>query len=107
MNFVQDPKSDFGLIPIDFKLIADVISRFPVDEVYIFGSRAKGTHKHGSDVDLALKGPKLTEQDVARIHYLLNEETIMPYFFDVVLWDEHLDSSLKQHLERAARKLFE
>lgn len=106
MNFVQDSKSDFGLTPIDFKIIREIIFQFPVDEVYIFGSRAKGAHKRGSDVDLALKGARLTEQDVARIHYLLNEETIMPYFFDVVLWDEHLDSSLKQHVERVAKKLF-
>ncbi len=107
MNSVHDPKSDFGLIPIDFKLIGEIMAQFPVEEVYIFGSRAKGTHKRGSDVDLALKGSQLTEQDVARIHYLLNEETIMPYFFDVVLWDDSLDVNFANHLSRVAKKLFE
>ena len=30
-----------------------------INEVVLYGSRAKGTHKHASDIDITLKGKKL------------------------------------------------
>jgi len=58
----------FGLKTSDLDLIIEILRRYPdVEEALIFGSRAMGNYKPGSDVDIALKG-KLkpeTSRDVA------------------------------------------
>jgi len=50
----------------------------------IFGSRAKGTEKIGSDVDLAVKEERVTPEQVLELKDLLEEETLIPYFFDIL-----------------------
>ena len=50
----------------------------------LFGSRAKGNYKVGSDVDLALKGESVTHSTVFQLADLLNETYPLPYFFDIL-----------------------
>ena len=71
-----------------------------VEEALIFGSRAKGNYKNGSDVDIALKG-NLNFEIVSRISYLLNEETLMPYKFDVLNYNTIKNKDLSEHIDRA------
>lgn len=93
----------FGLSEEDIRRILKVTSEFPqIRQVIIYGSRAKGTYKKGSDVDLALKG-ELTFDIVSKVHYRLNEETIMPYFFDVADYDAITNMELKAHIDRVGR----
>ncbi len=45
----------FGLTDRDIQTIHDILYKYPeVSLVHIFGSRAKGTSKPGSDIDLAI-----------------------------------------------------
>ena len=53
----------------------------------LFGSRARGSHRTSSDVDLAIKGKNITIDTLARLRYILEEETNLSYFFDVVVYD--------------------
>jgi predicted nucleotidyltransferase len=47
-------KNSFGLLDRDMEAIAAVLSQEPrVEKAIIFGSRAKGNFRNGSDVDLA------------------------------------------------------
>ena len=71
-----------------------------VESAFIFGSRAKGTYKRGSDVDIAIKGEKITIDVVAKILNELEEETILPYFFDVVHYDTCSTNELVEHIDR-------
>ena len=68
-----------------------------VKKAVLFGSRAKGTNKHGSDVDIAVIGDK------KRVSYALNEETNLPYFFDVIDMDEIVSQNLREHIQRAGK----
>lgn len=53
----------FGLKDSDITAIRQILSQFPeVQRALVFGSRAKGNHQNGSDVDLALKGDILSYQ---------------------------------------------
>lgn len=73
-------KNKFGLLKSDISSIVEVISNYDrVDQAFLFGSRAKGNFRTGSDVDLALKGKTLDFETVSKISYILNEETLMPY----------------------------
>ena len=50
---------NFGLRPQDLTEIIEMIRQFPdIEEAVIFGSRAKGNYKKGSDVDIAIKGKR-------------------------------------------------
>jgi len=45
----------FGLTETDFQKMLDVFAQHPViKKVVLFGSRAKGTYRPGSDIDLAI-----------------------------------------------------
>jgi predicted nucleotidyltransferase len=73
-----------GLTPKTLDTITHVLQRFSgVEEAYLFGSRAKGTHHKGSDIDIALKG-NIDLRTLAKIRYILEEETTLPYHFDIV-----------------------
>lgn len=77
------------------------LSRFPaLEEAIVFGSRAKGNYRQGSDVDLALKGKEITYAITAQISDLLNEETRMPYRFDVINYHSITEPALLEHIDR-------
>ncbi len=79
----------------------DLFHRTPeVEEVILFGSRATGRHGQGSDVDLALKGRNLTSGILSRLREFLNEETNMPYRFDLFLYSDIDNKDLVDHINR-------
>lgn len=68
-----------------------------VKQVYLFGSRATGKNRDYSDFDLVLSG----EIDLALIsdlNYALEEETNLPYFFDLINFDELENEELREHI---------
>ncbi|WP_129409184.1 nucleotidyltransferase family protein [Marinitoga lauensis] len=90
----------FGLNEKELKIIIDFIKQIPeIEEVLIFGSRAMGNYKKGSDVDLAIKGKNLTRDLLLKISYYLNEETFLPYFFDILDYNKIDNQDLKKHID--------
>jgi predicted nucleotidyltransferase len=76
----------YGLSPDSLAEIIAILSACTaVESIVLFGSRAAGTFKPGSDVDLALRGQNLTFDDVLSLKTAL-DETTLPYAFDLV-WD--------------------
>ena len=73
-----------------------------IEQMWLFGSRAKGTNQPGSDIDLALVGPAVSWQIKARIHAMLKEESPIPYFFDVAHWNTLTNENLKREVERTS-----
>lgn len=96
-----------GLIPRDLFHIKEAALMLPeISEIVLFGSRAKGTHDRGSDVDIAIKGKRVTHTTVLRLLDDLNEERPLPYFFDVVDYGSLGDEPLRQHIDRVGIVLF-
>ena len=90
-----------GLRQPDLDIVLSVLSEFPnIKEAVIFGSRAKGNFRNGSDVDIALKGENIDLEIVSTISYKLNEETILPYKFDVLDYQSINNSKLTEHINR-------
>lgn len=107
MNHSVTNKIQFGLKEPELKKIIDILRQHPqVEEACIFGSRAKGNYKTGSDVDLALKGEKLIPKIITRISYLLNEETTMTYHFDVLNFQTLKNIALVEHIKRVGKTFF-
>ncbi|MEI6430231.1 MAG: nucleotidyltransferase domain-containing protein [Pseudanabaena sp. ELA607] len=96
----------YGLIERDFVYINEAIQEFPeIEEVILFGSRAKGNYKTGSDVDLAIKGNCVTYEITARFADCLNEEKPLPYFFDVVHYAAITEPKLKEQIDQVGIKI--
>lgn len=88
-----------GLTDAERAAIRDVIARHTaITSARIFGSRAKGTAKHNSDVDIALDGA-ITPLQAAGIAREL-DELPLPYLFDVVVINTITSESLLAHIER-------
>jgi predicted nucleotidyltransferase len=77
-----------------------------IDKVLLFGSRAKGTHKNGSDIDLALVGESLTLQDLQNISLDL-DELYLPYSFDLLVFKDIENPELLSHIERVSVLVYE
>lgn len=83
-----------------WRRIAQTLSSVaPCDRVAVFGSRAKGDWREGSDVDLAVWGGSWDLFTAEKARDLL-EETFFPWSFDVVLPELVRESELLEHIER-------
>ena len=92
---------NLNLKKADLNFIKKSISKFEeIDKAIVFGSRAKGSSLQGSDVDIALCGDKVDFNTVAKLHYILEELTPMPYFFDIVDFTHLKHLNLKEHINR-------
>ncbi|MCX5774541.1 MAG: nucleotidyltransferase domain-containing protein [Fusobacteria bacterium] len=90
----------FGLEAEDIETIKKVLYKFPeVEKAFVFGSRALGNYKKGSDVDIALIAKDDIAESVTRISYKLNEESYLPYYFDIVEYRAIENTELKQHID--------
>lgn len=98
---------NFGLRQQDMNEIVRVLQKFPsIKEAILFGSRAKGTHKEGSDVDIAIKGNAIDHSVVASLAFLLNEESASPYFFDIVHFEALSEQELIEHIHRVGKCIY-
>ncbi len=96
-----------GLKKRDIDDILKALKQCPeVEEAIIFGSRAKGNCKPGSDVDLAVKGKNVTHDIVLKLLELLNEELSLPYFFDVVHYEKINSRELVDHIDRVGEIVY-
>ncbi len=90
----------FGLKDKDYKLIKTIFQLFPkIDEVVVFGSRAMGTEKPGSDVDLVLKGNDIKLDDILKLKHKLEELPII-YDFDIINYATINTPALLEHIDR-------
>lgn len=100
-------KNKFGLLDTDIETIVQTLSNYSkVKHAYIFGSRAKGNFKNGSDVDIALKGEELDFDTLIEISNVLNEETRMPYKFDIFNYHSIKESALLEHIDRVGIEIY-
>lgn len=84
----------FGLKDEELKELKEYLKKSNINSSFIFGSRAKGNYKLGSDVDIAVDG------DERKASYLLNEESNLPYYFDIVNINKIKNKNLLDHIKR-------
>lgn len=65
----------------------------------LFGSRAKGNFKHGSDIDLAIDSPHWQLSDFLAFQMEL-DDLLLPYKIDIVLLHVVDDDALLDHINR-------
>lgn len=77
-----------------------------IETLILFGSRAKGNYRQGSDIDLAIMGQNVTYETVLMLSGDLNEERPLPYFFDVIDYNNLGDEPLREQIDRTGIVLF-
>jgi len=96
-----------GLSAATLEKVRAVLERFPeVERAVLFGSRAKGSHKPGSDIDLALQGTALDWRIVGRIYEAL-DDLLLPYSFSLIIHDQATDPEVAAHIARVGIPIFE
>jgi predicted nucleotidyltransferase len=97
----------FGLLDRDVYYILAALRKFPeIERVIIFGSRALGNYKKGSDIDLVLIGEGITNKTIYEFHDLLSEEYPLPYFFDIVLYHQINNEKLLEHIDKYGIEIY-
>ena len=96
----------FGLKESLLINIKSIFFDFPdVQSVIIYGSRAKGNFRPGSDIDLVLKGKKLNLTTLNLISLKI-DDLLLPYSFDMSLFDHIENSELLDHINRNGKLLY-
>ena len=96
-----------GLQKRDIENIIKASGELPeIEEVILFGSRAKGTNKKASDIDMAIKGKDISDKTVKRLSARLNEELPLPYFIDIVHYETIRNQELIDHIERVGEIIY-
>ncbi len=91
---------NFGLTDKQLDEIIKIISLFDeIESALFFGSRAVNNHKEASDVDIALKGSRVTIDITNKVHSLL-KETNIPFFFDVLNYNTVNNEELKSQIDK-------
>lgn len=94
------PELKFGLSTEALDGILDVLRTSPrIHRVRLFGSRAVGTFREGSDIDLAIEGRGLSLGDLLTLQVRLDELNL-PYGFDLVDVATITNPALASHIER-------
>ncbi len=90
----------YGLKEETIEKIQKVFSAFPqVDKVILYGSRAKGNYKNGSDIDLTFKGDSLNLSVLNTISLQL-DDLYLPYTFDLSIYKYIDNKELLEHIDR-------
>lgn len=97
---MKTSSSAMGLSEEEAVQIRGFISRHSeIEMAKIFGSRATGKYRPGSDVDIVIYGPGVDHDMALELKFDLEEESYLPYFFDVISYNDIRVPSLKHHID--------
>ena len=91
----------YGLSDQTLQKIHDVFVRYPqVEEAVLYGSRARGDYKNGSDIDLTLHGgDSLTHTILSKIANDLDDQ-LLPYTIDLSIFENIRNPDMVEQIER-------
>jgi predicted nucleotidyltransferase len=96
----------YGLSIATVEKINSVFEKHPlIEKAILYGSRAKGTFKPGSDIDLVLIAPKLTLTEFLKIENDL-EDLLIAQKVDLSLFHSIDNESLIDHIKRLGKDFF-
>jgi predicted nucleotidyltransferase len=97
----------YGLPDTAIEKINAVFASFPaVERVVLYGSRAKGNYKPGSDIDLTMYGTALNTALCGDIADKL-DELLLPYMIDLSVFAELKHPDLEAHIGRVGVVFYE
>ena len=96
----------FGLKDNEINALRVTLASIPeVEEAIIYGSRARGTNKLASDIDITLKGKSLTYLQLALLDAKI-DDLYLPYFVDLSLFSMLRNADLIDNIVREGKVLY-
>ena len=98
----------FGLKETTIEKICGLLAKYPqVEKAVLYGSRAKGNHKNGSDIDLTLYGRE--DLTLNMLYRIMNEmdDLLLPYSFDLSIFHQINDPDVIDHIQRVGVVFYE
>ena len=98
----------FGLDVDTLRELRQAFAKFPrIEKALIYGSRAKGNYKKGSDIDITLVGKNLTLENAT--YPLANDldDLYLPYKFDISIFNQLDDSDFIDHILRVGKTFYQ
>lgn len=100
--------NNFGIYEKSYTLIIDAIAEYPqIEKAIIFGSRAMGNYKKGSDIDIAIFGTEINYKITTSLVGKFNEQLPIPYFVEVVNFNTIDNDELKRHILNEGKRCYE
>ena len=97
---------EFGLKDNEINALRVTLASIPeVEEAIIYGSRARGTNKLASDIDITLKGKSLTYLQLALLDAKI-DDLYLPYFVDLSLFSMLRNADLIDNIVREGKVLY-
>ncbi len=99
---IQTEKSimRFGLKELTIEKIISVFVKHPqIKKVLLYGSRAKGNYRNGSDIDLTLIGDELSYSQLGSLDSDI-DDLLLPYSFDISIFKDIDNPDLVDHINR-------
>lgn len=88
----------YGLPENTIKAINSVFSKHQsIEKAILYGSRAKGNYKNGSDIDLTIVSKSLDLRNLFAIENEL-DELMLPYKIDLSVFDHINHADLIEHI---------
>lgn len=96
----------FGLSPETLKKLNSVFAQHNViDSVVIYGSRAKGNYRVGSDIDLTIKGGEISFAEFMQIENQI-DDLLLPYTVDLSQYKQIGNPELIEHINRVGVEIY-
>ena len=97
----------FGLSNNHINLINSVFSKYDnIRKVVVYGSRAKGNYRTGSDIDLTLFGDNIDLDTLLKIETEL-DDLLLPYNIDLSIFNKIKNNDLIEHINRVGIIFYE
>ncbi len=97
----------YGLTDIDILRLQKLFTNnSKIDKVILYGSRAKGTFKTFSDVDITLLGENLSRTDINQLSLAI-DDLLLPYQFDISIFSTLKNEELIDHINRIGITLYQ
>ena len=96
----------FGLSDTVIDELQEVFRRHPnIQKVLIFGSRAKGNYREGSDIDLAAIGYNLNYNLLLAILTEIDDLELL-YSVDLLDYQKTLNTPIGEHIDRVGQVFY-
>lgn len=98
----------FGLKEAAIQQMCAVFARYPqIEKAVLYGSRAKGNYKNGSDIDLTLRGG--ADLTLRVLHRIMDDmdDLLLPHTIDLSIYADIGDPDVIEHIRRVGVTFYE